>query len=710
MNLKIFISTIALFLYPISMLASPLFNNMKGLVNMEGSQVLGEQTNITTRPAGTNIRTADGTIYFISKDGQRRPYTSAGAFLSYRFNKWAGVLSANDKDLQLPIGPFIPPRDGSIACSDRGADKGTCYVISEGSKIPFPSEQIFKAQGYNFANALNGDVSFLPVKPLISSGSTPHAPGSWISIDGTVYVVAWESLWGVSSPDLLEAWGVEFRDIVPATVGDRSLPVNYYLPPKNQGELNPLIDLADIYIPSTYNFNFLQTVLGGADFIITNIVINPAQPVAGQPATLQFSIKNIGQSPGERPRYTVIDKPKTAKAQLMTGECFKDLVLQPGQHCTDSWHMVWDQAGQVKLNFIANTPQSGEDYKPEADYNNNKTNYQLTVRPAAAQDTSVKFLVSNNLAVDVGQMYKGQINVEALLADLNVHYLTFYVEGKLPEGVIVASFCNPAKPRKSSVLRCALAVIGVPKVSGSFPIKIRGVSPTGEIGNTTLTITVMPSQAASTSFTLLNPQGGEQIQHGQAVNISWLGGNENTVANFSLLRQWNPGEVPEIILNDPLEGKYNKNTNSSGGLFNWVVSPDLEPDTYFIFGCLSNVLNTSTCLASAFTPKPFTISSSTSPTPYLDSQRLQEVAAMAIALELYFNDRNSYPESLNVLVPGYLKAVPVAPMAGGTCNVQQNDYTYTRLSNNDYKLTFCLAGNTNSYQAGPRTLSPAGIK
>src|SRR5579864_633724 len=93
--------------------------------------------------AGVNVKSSDGTIYFITTDGQRRPYTSAGAFLSYGLNSFGNVAVASAEDLSLPVGSFIPPQDGKIICSDRGGDKGTCYLISQSAKVGFPSAAIF---------------------------------------------------------------------------------------------------------------------------------------------------------------------------------------------------------------------------------------------------------------------------------------------------------------------------------------------------------------------------------------------------------------------------------------------------------------------------------------------------------------------------------------------------------------------------------------
>ena len=110
--------------------------------------------------AGTNI-SSNGTIYMVTDNSYIRPYTSAGAFLSYSFNSWAGVQAATPEDLALPQGSFIPARDGKIVCSDRGADKGTCYLITGGKTAAFVSAEVFKGLGFSFSKALYGDVSFL---------------------------------------------------------------------------------------------------------------------------------------------------------------------------------------------------------------------------------------------------------------------------------------------------------------------------------------------------------------------------------------------------------------------------------------------------------------------------------------------------------------------------------------------------------------------
>lgn len=97
-----------------------------------------------------------------------------------------------------------------------------------------------------------------------------------------------------------------------------------------------------------------------------------------------------------------------------------------------------------------------------------------------------------------------------------------------------------------------------------------------------------------------------------------------------------------------------------------------------------------------------------------DAKRLSDVRQLASAFELYFNDNGRYPSSLNELTTGsinYLGTLPTAPgTLDGSCTAQQNTYTYTLTSPSEYRLTFCLGGNTGGYSAGVRTLSPMGIQ
>jgi prepilin-type N-terminal cleavage/methylation domain-containing protein len=94
-----------------------------------------------------------------------------------------------------------------------------------------------------------------------------------------------------------------------------------------------------------------------------------------------------------------------------------------------------------------------------------------------------------------------------------------------------------------------------------------------------------------------------------------------------------------------------------------------------------------------------------------DAKRLADVRQMQTAMELYFNDNNSYPAGLANLAPTFISAVPTAPAPpDGTCSAGQNTYVYTQVSSSDYTLTFCLGGPTGGLAAGLRTAQPGGIQ
>ncbi len=190
---------------------------------------------------GQNVLGTDGTIYFITSDSQKRPYTSAGAFLSYGLNSFSGTLSASVEDMALPTGPFIPPQDGKIICSDRGSDKGTCYLISQGARIGFPSAEIFLGQGFSFKNASVGDVSFLTYPSNIQSTSDAHSPGVLINNNGTIYFVGKDGLIGVPSVDTFKSWGYSFADVVSANSADKQKTINGVMATKIADQLSPII-------------------------------------------------------------------------------------------------------------------------------------------------------------------------------------------------------------------------------------------------------------------------------------------------------------------------------------------------------------------------------------------------------------------------------------------------------------------------------------
>lgn len=122
-----------------------------------------------------------------------------------------------------------------------------------------------------------------------------------------------------------------------------------------------------------------------------------------------------------------------------------------------------------------------------------------------------------------------------------------------------------------------------------------------------------------------------------------------------------------------------------------------------------------------------------------DAKRLADIRQMASAMELFFNDKNSYPTvtaagaaiaagaanaQLTALAPSYIGMVPSAPTpADGGCNSSVinggNEYwVYAPPSGNfssAYTIVFCLGAATGGYSCPAtggctKTLTPAGIQ
>ena len=193
---------------------------------------------------GQNISSTDGTVWMVYQGTSgvcRRAYTSAGAFLSYGFNSWSQVVAANSDDLALAVCSegFIPPQDGSVIFSDRGADKGTGYILSGSMKYGFPTEAIFKGQGYNYATAMWADISWVGMGGVINSADAAHLPGSLVNNAGTVQLVGNSGLMGIPDLATFNSWGYSFAKVEPANANDKAKAQTGVMATRLAGQLSP---------------------------------------------------------------------------------------------------------------------------------------------------------------------------------------------------------------------------------------------------------------------------------------------------------------------------------------------------------------------------------------------------------------------------------------------------------------------------------------
>lgn len=95
-----------------------------------------------------------------------------------------------------------------------------------------------------------------------------------------------------------------------------------------------------------------------------------------------------------------------------------------------------------------------------------------------------------------------------------------------------------------------------------------------------------------------------------------------------------------------------------------------------------------------------------------DAKRVSDVRQIASAMELYFNDSNSYPTQTSNLVPNYIGSWPTYPLPAtdGTCTTPTT-YQFTGTPTaTSYAISFCLGAATGGYAAGLHTLTQSGIQ
>ena len=183
---------------------------------------------------GQNIL-IDHTVYYLDPSGQKRPYTSAGGFLSFGFNSFAGVLTPNQDEKNLATGSFVYPMEGSLI-----NDHGTVYVITSGGRAGFTKAAVFLDLGYKWSNVIVGDTSFITTLSPINSIAQAHVPGTLINDHGTVYLLGTTGKLGIPSPEVFTSWGYSFGKVVPSNGFDQSIPMSGVMIERATGALSPL--------------------------------------------------------------------------------------------------------------------------------------------------------------------------------------------------------------------------------------------------------------------------------------------------------------------------------------------------------------------------------------------------------------------------------------------------------------------------------------
>ncbi|MFZ4631742.1 MAG: type II secretion system protein [Patescibacteria group bacterium] len=115
-----------------------------------------------------------------------------------------------------------------------------------------------------------------------------------------------------------------------------------------------------------------------------------------------------------------------------------------------------------------------------------------------------------------------------------------------------------------------------------------------------------------------------------------------------------------------------------------------------------------------------------------DARRVSDIKQIQTALEMYYNEMNSYPATSTDVTPTsetgtpgriagtatvYMEAVPVAPKPydSTSCDDAKNKYVYTAVGTSagttpSYTLTYCLGSKVGTLAAGMNTSTQFGLK
>lgn len=95
-----------------------------------------------------------------------------------------------------------------------------------------------------------------------------------------------------------------------------------------------------------------------------------------------------------------------------------------------------------------------------------------------------------------------------------------------------------------------------------------------------------------------------------------------------------------------------------------------------------------------------------------ESSQYSHIARLASALELYHYDHRDYPDHLEQLVPAYIDELSTShePSRWVGCTKENFQYSYRRVSDSDYRITFCFNQAFGNYRAGIHDMTPQGIQ
>ena len=171
---------------------------------------------------------SDSQTIFLIKGGEKRPFRSPDVFHSHG-NDFDDVVPESAEDRSLPVGAVMIFRDGTLV---KGPSSPLVYLVTEGGKRPFVSENAFLGRGYSFNNVVTANEETFDDLPTgselqnlgpIGDGGR-HPAGTLVNDSGTIYELTVAGKKAFTSIDDFYSHGHNFSKVVLATTADRALP------------------------------------------------------------------------------------------------------------------------------------------------------------------------------------------------------------------------------------------------------------------------------------------------------------------------------------------------------------------------------------------------------------------------------------------------------------------------------------------------------
>ncbi len=111
-------------------------------------------------------------------------------------------------------------KDGTLV-----KDKGTIYVVENGTKRAMSTMDVFSGFGYQTTNLVSADISTTLEGAPLTDSNQRHVRGTLIKDGSTVYFMGKDLRYPFPSKTVFNSWGSNFKDIVPANSYDLTVPI-----------------------------------------------------------------------------------------------------------------------------------------------------------------------------------------------------------------------------------------------------------------------------------------------------------------------------------------------------------------------------------------------------------------------------------------------------------------------------------------------------